>query len=122
MSEPSTSAEDPIALDTGEDPLTQSGRPGEIIVVNDKSYIFIDDEWHAPPDRVSIEQSSPHFHKYYRKLGIMFEGKVTFDVVEYCVSEGWIRKQMRDGRNRLIYERGKSRTIALRGKVEPYWR
>jgi hypothetical protein len=107
----------------GEDPLTQPGKNCEIIVVNGISFMYTDEGgWQSPPDRVCVTRGHPHFNRWYPKLGVKFGGKVIFDVEEYCVSEGWVRRQMRNARGQVIRERGVARTTTHKGVVEPYWR
>jgi len=77
----------------------------------------------AIPDRVCVDADSEFFHPDYRRIGVKFDGKVRpDDVQEYCMSEGWIRKQLRNSQGRLIMERGKARTVKWTGKVEAFWR
>ncbi len=105
-----------------EEASTKPPKVGEVKEVDGKTFIYYNQEWHEPPDRVCVDRQSPYHNPFYVKLGVKFNDKVTFDVHEYCISEGWILKEMRGPRNRVIYERGVARTIKLQGKVEPYWR
>ena len=70
------------------------------------------------PDRLSIEERSPFYNAELleRGVGIMFNGKERTDVSEYCVSEGWIRVQAGNSKDRF----GNPMTIKLKGKVEPF--
>ncbi|MCH7861063.1 MAG: DUF3297 family protein, partial [Proteobacteria bacterium] len=47
----------------------------------------------TPPDRLSVNQSSPYFQRELleRGIGIRFKGNERRDVEEYCISEGWVR-------------------------------
>lgn len=74
------------------------------------------------PDRVSIEDGSNFYDRRYKHLGVRFNGREVTGVVEFCVSEGWMRQQLRDKRRRFRVERGRFVTLTYRGTVEPYWR
>ncbi|HVM23074.1 MAG TPA: DUF3297 family protein [Sphingomicrobium sp.] len=72
-----------------------------------------------PPDRLSLDPRSPHYDEELlsRGVGIRFNGNEKTNVIEYSVSEGWIR--VAAGRSRDRY--GQPMTIRLNGKVEPYF-
>lgn len=73
----------------------------------------------APPDRLSIDPSSP-FHDaaaLARGIGVRFRGVERTDVEEYCISEGWIRAQAGKARDR----RGNPLVLKMSGLVEPYF-
>ena len=72
----------------------------------------------SPPDRLSLDPRSPHYDETLlsRGVGIRFNGQEKTNVIEYCVSEGWIRVAAGRSRDRF----GNPMTIKLRGKVEPY--
>ena len=72
-----------------------------------------------PPDRLSLDPRSEHFDEALleRGVGIKFNGNEKTNVIEYSVSEGWIR--VAAGRSRDRY--GQPMTIKLNGKVEPYF-
>jgi hypothetical protein len=72
-----------------------------------------------PPDRLSVEPESPHHNAdlLARGVNIRFQGKERTDVVEYCVSEGWVRVPVGTSRDRF----GRPMTIKLKGPVEPYF-
>jgi Protein of unknown function (DUF3297) len=74
----------------------------------------------SPPDRLSTDPSSPYYDAdvLARDVGVRFAGKEKSNVEEYCVSEGWIRVQAGNARDR----RGNPLTIKLKGPVEPYFR
>jgi hypothetical protein len=78
-------------------------------------------ETHAdtPPDRLSLDPRSDHYDEALlsRGVGIKFNGNEKTNVIEYCISEGWIR--VAAGRSRDRY--GQPMTIKLQGKVEPYF-
>lgn len=73
----------------------------------------------TPPDRLSLDPRSPHFDETLlsRGVGIKFNGVEKTNVIEYSVSEGWIR--VAAGRSRDRY--GQPMTIRLSGTVEPYF-
>ena len=73
----------------------------------------------TPPDRLSLDPRSPHFDEALlsRGVGIKFNGKEKTNVIEYSISEGWIRVPAGRSRDRF----GQPMTIKLQGKVEPYF-
>ena len=73
----------------------------------------------TPPDRLSLDPRSPHFDESLlnRGVGIKFNGQEKTTVIEYSVSEGWIRVAAGRSRDRF----GQPMTIRLNGKVEPYY-
>jgi hypothetical protein len=73
-----------------------------------------------PPDRLSNDPRSPHFNAeaLARNVGIRFKGVETSNVVEYCVSEGWVRVAAGKTLDRF----GNPLTIKLTGKVEAYYK
>lgn len=73
----------------------------------------------TPPDRLSLDPRSPHFDEALlsRGVGIKFNGQEKTNVIEYSISEGWIR--VAAGRSRDRY--GQPMTIRLNGTVEPYF-
>jgi hypothetical protein len=72
-----------------------------------------------PPDRLSVNPSSPHHDAaaLERGVGIRFKGVEKTNVEEYCVSEGWIRVVAGTAKDRF----GNPMTILLKGPVEPYF-
>jgi len=74
----------------------------------------------TPPDRLSINPSSPHFDGALleRGVGIRFKGVEKNNVEEYCISEGWVRVAAGNTRDR----KGNPLTIKLSGSVEAYFR
>jgi hypothetical protein len=74
------------------------------------------------PDRVSIDAKSPYFWPYFKKVGVKFDGLVIFNATEFCVSEGWVCRSLRDKFGRLKLERGRAVSVRYNGKVETYWR
>lgn len=73
----------------------------------------------TPPDRLSLDPRSPHFDEALlsRGVGIKFNGQDKTNVIEYSISEGWIRVAAGRSLNRF----GQPMTIQLKGKVEPYF-
>ncbi|HEY1142665.1 MAG TPA: DUF3297 family protein [Sphingomicrobium sp.] len=71
------------------------------------------------PDRLSLDPRSEHYDEAVlsRGVGIKFNGQEKTNVLEYSMSEGWIR--VAAGRSRDRY--GQPMTIKLKGKVEPYF-
>ena len=72
-----------------------------------------------PPDRLSVDPSSPYYDEaaLARGIGIRFKGRERIDVEEYCVSENWIRAPVGKTRDR----KGNLLSIKLTGPVEPYF-
>ena len=72
----------------------------------------------ALPDRLSNDPRSPFYNEELleRGVGIRFNGKERTDVSEYCVSEGWIRAQAGNSKDRF----GQPMTVKLKGTVEPF--
>jgi hypothetical protein len=73
----------------------------------------------TPPDRLSLDPRSPHYDEELlgRGVGIKFNGQEKTNVIEYSISEGWIRVPAGRSRDRF----GQPMTIKLQGKVEPYF-
>ncbi|MES2445313.1 MAG: DUF3297 family protein [Pseudomonadota bacterium] len=73
----------------------------------------------TPPDRLSVNQSSPHFDEavLMRGIGIRFKGVQRRDVEEYCISEGWIKVQI----GKKVDRKGQPLTITLKGPVEAWF-
>jgi hypothetical protein len=73
-----------------------------------------------PPDRLCTEEKSPFYDGYILSfgVGIRFNGKDRADVVEYCISEGWIRACIPGSKDR----RGNPLAVKIAGIVEPYLR
>ena len=74
----------------------------------------------TPPDRLSVNPSSPHYDAAMleRGVGVRFNGTDKTNVDEYCVSEGWVRLAAGTSRDR----KGNAMTIKLKGVVEPYFK
>jgi hypothetical protein len=73
----------------------------------------------TPPDRLSLDPTSDYFDEALlnRGVGIKFNGQEKTNVVEYSVSERWIRVAA----GRSLDRHGRPMTIRLNGKVEPYF-
>ena len=73
----------------------------------------------TPPDRLSLDPRSEHFDEALlsRGVGIKFNGQEKTNVIEYSISEGWIRVAAGRSRDRF----GQPMTLKLQGKVEPYF-
>ncbi|MBI5129210.1 MAG: DUF3297 family protein [Rhodopseudomonas palustris] len=72
------------------------------------------------PDRLSIEPSSPYYNEAILELdvGIRFKGQEKTNVIEYCISEGWVRVAAGTAKDRF----GNQLAIKVHGPVEPYIR
>ncbi|MCX7932210.1 MAG: DUF3297 family protein [Rhodovarius sp.] len=70
------------------------------------------------PDRLSADPDSPFYDAALlaRGVGIRFNGQEKTNVVEYCISEGWVRVSL----GKTLDRRGRPMTQLLRGRVEPY--
>jgi hypothetical protein len=73
----------------------------------------------TPPDRLSLDPRSDYFDEALlsRGVGIKFNGQEKTNVIEYSISEGWIRVPAGRSRDRF----GQPMTLKLNGKVEPYF-
>jgi len=74
----------------------------------------------ALPDRLCIDARSPHHVAavFEHDVGICFNGKDRLDVVEYCVSEGWVRVPA----GKTLDRKGNPLVIKLKGTVEAFYR
>src|SRR3954454_14706856 len=73
----------------------------------------------TPPDHLSLDPRSEHYDEALlsRGVGIKFNGQEKTSVIEYSISEGWIRVAA----GRSLDRHGQPMTIKLKGKVEPYF-
>ena len=73
----------------------------------------------SPPDRLSLDPRSEYFDESLlsRGVGIKFNGNEKTNVIEYSISEGWIRVPAGKSRDRF----GQPMTLKLNGTVEPYF-
>ena len=71
------------------------------------------------PDRLSLDPRSEFYDEALlgRGVGIKFNGQEKTNVIEYSISEGWIRVPAGRSRDRF----GQPMTIKLKGQVEPYF-
>ena len=74
----------------------------------------------VPPDRLAADPKSPYYDAALleRGVGVRFKGVEKTNVMEYCVSEGWVRLSVGKGVDRT----GALLTVKLQGAVEPYFR
>lgn len=72
-----------------------------------------------PPDRLSIDPRSKYFDSdvLERGIGIKFKGKERTNVVEYCISEGWVRLPA----GRSLDRHGNPMTLKANGPVEVWF-
>ena len=77
------------------------------------------DSINTPPDRLSVQPSSPHFggELLQRGIGIRFKDKVRHAVEEYCLSEGWIKVAAGKSRDRF----GAPMMIKLAGPLSAWF-
>jgi hypothetical protein len=73
----------------------------------------------TPPDRLSLDPRSEFYDEELlgRGVGIKFNGQEKTNVIEYSISEGWIRVAA----GRSLDRFGQPMTIKLKGQVEPYF-
>ncbi len=72
------------------------------------------------PDRLAADPKSPHYDAALleRGVGVRFKGVEKTKVVEYRISEGWVRLSV----GKTVDRTGTPLTIKLQGTVEPYFR
>lgn len=71
------------------------------------------------PDRLSVEPSSPFFNlEAIKKVRVTFNGIVQTKVVEYCVSEGWVRRHVQKGGKLRLSRNGSAIAFKAQGNVE----
>jgi len=73
----------------------------------------------TPPDRLSLDPRSPHYDEALisRGVGVRFKGQERTNVVEYCLSEGWIRIVA----GKAVDRKGQPLTLTLKGPVEVWF-
>ena len=88
-------------------------------VGNGKCACMADKQTDSPPDRLSLDPRSDYYDEALlsRGVGIKFNDQEKTNVIEYSISEGWIRVPAGKSRDRY----GQPMTIKLNGKVEPYF-
>lgn len=74
------------------------------------------------PDRLCSEQAFDVGDSFHRYIGVRLNGKEVFGVIEYCISEGWVRVAAWHWNGLMKMERGRVVTVLRRGKVELYHR
>jgi hypothetical protein len=74
----------------------------------------------TPPNRLSIDEASPFYDaaSLERGVGIRFNGRERFDVLEYSVDEGWILVAA----GKSLDRRGNPMTLKIKGVVECFYR
>ena len=74
----------------------------------------------ALPDRLSIDPRSPHHVAavFEHGIGIRLNDKERVDVVEYCLSEGWVKVPA----GKALDRHGQPLLIKLKGKVEAFYK
>jgi len=74
----------------------------------------------ALPDHLSIDDKSPHHvpNIFEHDIGIKLNDNDRSDVVEYCISEGWIKVPV----GKKVDRKGNPLTIKLKGRVEAFYR
>jgi len=72
------------------------------------------------PDRLSIDPRSPHHVAavFEHDIGIRLNDKERSDVVEYCISERWVKVPA----GKTLDRKGDPLMIKLKGKVEAFYR
>lgn len=73
----------------------------------------------TPPDRLSVNPTSPHFdvEVLKRGVGIRFKNRRRTDIEEYSISEGWVRVQA----GKTMDRKGNPLTLKLTGPVEAWF-
>ena len=73
----------------------------------------------ALPDRLSVDPASPFYSSAVlsHPIGIRFCGKERADVLEYCISEGWIKVAA----GRTLDRKGQPMQIKLKGPVDVFY-
>lgn len=72
----------------------------------------------TPPDRLSIDPASAFYDSALleRGIGIRFNETEKNNVVEYCISEGWIRVSA----GKAVDRKGNPLSVKLKGNVAVY--
>ena len=76
----------------------------------------------TPPDRLSVDPSSPHYDEAVlgRGVGIRFNGQERTNIEEYCVSEGWVRVAAGRARDRRAERVAAERTAVIAGPEDAH--
>ena len=70
------------------------------------------------PDRLSVEPSSEFYCPIYiRRVCVLFEGAEQSKVIEYCISEGWVRRYPGAKKNIRVSKNGRVVAFKAHGKV-----
>lgn len=74
----------------------------------------------SPPDRLSTDPTSKHYSEadLERGVGIKFRGKERTNILEYSISEGWVKMVM----GKTVDRYGKPLTVKSKGPVEAWYR
>ena len=72
------------------------------------------------PDRLSTNPGSPHHVAavFEHEIGIRFNDHDRSDVLEYCISGGWIKVPA----GKTVDRKGQPLLITLKGRVQAYYR
>jgi hypothetical protein len=72
------------------------------------------------PDHLSIDLQSPHHVAavFEHDIGILLNEKERSDVVEYCISEGWVKVPA----GKTLDRKGNPLLIKLKGRVKAFYR
>jgi len=73
----------------------------------------------TPPDRLSLNPRSRFYDETLirRGVGVRFKGQERTNVVEYCLSEGWIKVAA----GKSLDRKGNPLTLTLKGQVEVWF-
>lgn len=73
----------------------------------------------TPPDRLSLDPRSPYYDEALiaRGVGVRFKGQERTNVIEYCLSEGWIRMVA----GKAVDRKGQPLTLKLKGPIEVWF-
>ena len=73
----------------------------------------------TPPDRLSLDPRSPFYDEALisRGVGVRFKGQERTNVVEYCLSEGWIKTVA----GKSLDRNGNPLTLTLKGPGEVWY-
>ena len=73
----------------------------------------------TPPDRLSLDPRSAYYDEALisRGVGVRFKGQERTNVVEYCLSEGWIKVVA----GKSLDRKGNPLTLTLKGPVEVWF-
>lgn len=79
----------------------------------------------TPPDRLCSDPESPHYRKavFNRGIEVKFKGVLRKnDVVEYCISEGWARIQLKDRKGNTLWRGRKHVAFKIQGAVKVWYK